>query len=164
MLRPRADCEHRGDVPECTTQIRIGAPSPPAPVDHSLILVIDDDQSFREFLTIGLSGYGLAVSAAVDGIDGLAHLAARRPVAIVTDMTMPRLDGLQFCLSVRAQPAYDDIPIVALTNGDLIGEPMLAVGKLRLVTASAKTVPMKDLAAILFGERSREAAGSPRRH
>ncbi len=128
------------------------APSLFASVDHSLILVIDDDQSFRELLTIGLSRYGLKVSAAVDGIDGLAHLAARRPVAIVTDMTMPHLDGLEFCLSVRAQPPYDDIPIVVLTNGDLMSEPMLAAGKLRLVTASAKTVPMKDRAAMLSGE------------
>jgi len=117
-----------------------------------LILVIDDDPSFREFLTIGLSRYGLEVSAAVDGIDGLAHLAARRPVAIVTDMRMPRLDGLEFCLSVRAQPAYGDIPIVVLTNGDLMGEPMLAVGKLRMVTPLAKTVPMKDLVALVGRE------------
>ncbi|MBJ7593958.1 MAG: response regulator [Candidatus Dormibacteraeota bacterium] len=128
------------------------APPPTAPVDHSLILVIDDDPSFREFLTIGLSRYGLEVSAAVDGIDGLAHLAARRPVAIVTDMRMPRLDGLEFCLSVRAQPAYGDIPIVVLTNGDLMGEPMLAVGKLRMVTPLAKTVPMKDLVALVGRE------------
>lgn len=53
---------------------------------------------------------------------------------------------------MRAQPAYDDIPIVVLTNGDLMGEPMLAVGKLRMVTPLAKTVPMKDLAALVGRE------------
>ncbi len=101
---------------------------------------------------MGLSRYGLNVSAAVDGVDGLAHVAARRPVAIVTDMTMPRLDGLAFCVSVRAQPAYDDIPIVVLTNGDLMGEPMLAARKLHMVTTLAKTVPMKNLAALVCRE------------
>ncbi len=53
---------------------------------------------------------------------------------------------------MRAQPAYDDIPIVVLTNGDLMGGSMLAAGQLRMVTTLAKTVPMKDLAAMLSGE------------
>jgi len=58
------------------------------------ILVVDDDQAVRDSLRRSLEYNGYEVSAAEDGVQALARLAAIRPDAVIMDVMMPRLDGL----------------------------------------------------------------------
>ncbi len=84
------------------------------------ILVVDDDQAVRDSLARSLQYHGYEVTTAVDGIQALAQLAARRPDAVIMDVMMPRLDGLEATRSLRS--AGNDVPILVLTARDAIGD------------------------------------------
>src|SRR3954452_3395051 len=84
------------------------------------ILVVDDDQAVRDSLKRSLEYNGYEVSAAEDGVQALARLAAVRPDAVVMDVMMPRLDGLEATRMLRA--AGNDVPILVLTARDAVGD------------------------------------------
>jgi len=77
-----------------------------------LILVVDDDPSIRQTLTreLALAGYD-AISAA-DGVEGKAVFEERRPDLVITDLAMPRLDGLGLLAAVRKM---DATPVLVLS-------------------------------------------------
>lgn len=77
-----------------------------------LILVVDDDPSIRQTLTreIALAGYD-AISAA-DGVEGKAVFEDRRPDLVITDLAMPRMDGLGLLAAVRK---VDATPVLVLS-------------------------------------------------
>ncbi|MFZ2175960.1 MAG: response regulator transcription factor [Rhodococcus sp. (in: high G+C Gram-positive bacteria)] len=84
------------------------------------ILVVDDDRAVRESLRRSLSFNGYSVDLAVDGVDALEKVAASRPDALVLDVMMPRLDGLEVCRRLRS--TGDDLPILVLTARDSVSE------------------------------------------
>ena len=84
------------------------------------ILVVDDDQAVRDSLKRSLEYNGYEVSAAEDGVQALARLAAARPDAVIMDVMMPRLDGLETTRMLRA--AGNDVPILVLTARDAVGD------------------------------------------
>lgn len=84
------------------------------------ILVVDDDRAVRESLRRSLTFNGYTVDLAVDGLDALEKVAASRPDAVVLDVMMPRLDGLEVCRRLRS--AGDDLPILVLTARDSVSE------------------------------------------
>lgn len=84
------------------------------------ILVVDDDRAVRESLRRSLSFNGYTVELAVDGLDALEKILANRPDAVVLDVMMPRLDGLEVCRRLRS--AGDDLPILVLTARDSVSE------------------------------------------
>jgi DNA-binding NarL/FixJ family response regulator len=79
------------------------------------ILVADDDLGTR--LSIGdyLEAMGYAVLRAENGQEALAMVEKFQPHLIVTDVTMPRMDGYEFVRQVRQQPAFRLLPVVFLT-------------------------------------------------
>lgn len=84
------------------------------------ILVVDDDRAVRESLRRSLSFNGYSVSLATDGVEALEAISADRPDAIVLDVMMPRLDGLEVCRQLRS--TGDDLPILVLTARDSVSE------------------------------------------
>lgn len=84
------------------------------------ILVVDDDQAVRDSLARSLQYAGWEVSTAVDGVDALARLSSVRPDAVIMDVMMPRLDGLETTRSLRA--SGNDVPILVLTARDAVGD------------------------------------------
>jgi two-component system, cell cycle response regulator len=80
------------------------------------VLVVDDvplvRQVFGRFLTLA----GMAVSFATDGHEGLAVARMTVPDLIVSDLEMPRMDGVAFCAAVRADEATRRVPIVVVTG------------------------------------------------
>ena len=84
------------------------------------ILVVDDDQAVRDSLARSLHYSGWEVTTAGDGIEALARLSAMRPDAVIMDVMMPRLDGLETTRSLRA--SGNDVPILVLTARDAIGD------------------------------------------
>ncbi len=84
------------------------------------ILVVDDDQAVRDSLARSLQYSGYEVSTAVDGIEALARLSASRPDAVVMDVMMPRLDGLETTRMLRS--TGNDVPILVLTARDSVGD------------------------------------------
>lgn len=80
------------------------------------ILTIDDSSSVRQMVALTLSGAGYTVIEAVDGADGLAKATGNRVDAILTDLNMPVMNGLDFIRRYRASPGSAGIPIVFLTT------------------------------------------------
>ncbi|MEU2039157.1 response regulator transcription factor [Nocardia niwae] len=84
------------------------------------ILVVDDDRAVRESLRRSLTFNGYSVDLAVDGVDALEKATVQRPDALVLDVMMPRLDGLEVCRRLRS--TGDDLPILVLTARDSVSE------------------------------------------
>jgi two-component system, OmpR family, response regulator MprA len=84
------------------------------------ILVVDDDQSVRDSLRRSLEFNGYTVTLAGDGAEALAAIGQGTPDALVIDVMMPRLDGLETTRALRA--AGNDLPILVLTARDSVGD------------------------------------------
>lgn len=84
------------------------------------ILVVDDDRAVRESLRRSLSFNGYAVELAEDGVEALEAITNERPDAVILDVMMPRLDGLEVCRQLRS--TGDDLPILVLTARDSVSE------------------------------------------
>ncbi len=81
------------------------------------ILSVDDSASMRQMVALTLEGAGYTVLAACDGEDALQKLAGGpRPDLVITDLNMPRLDGIGLIRRLRADPRHAGVPIVMLTT------------------------------------------------
>jgi two-component system response regulator MprA len=77
------------------------------------ILVVDDEPAVRDALRRALMLEGHEVELAADGLEGVAAASTRAPDAIILDVLMPGLDGLEACRRIRARG--DRTPILMLT-------------------------------------------------
>jgi two-component system response regulator MprA len=84
------------------------------------ILVVDDEPAVRTSLQRALSLEGYEVDLAADGAAALDRLAAGPPDAVVLDVSMPGLDGLEVCRRMRQ--AGDRTPVLMLTARDAIDD------------------------------------------
>ena len=84
------------------------------------ILVVDDDRAVRESLRRSLQFNGYQVELASDGQQALDAVTAQRPDAMVLDVMMPRLDGLEVCRRLRG--TGDDLPVLVLTARDAVSD------------------------------------------
>lgn len=84
------------------------------------ILVVDDDRAVRDSLRRSLAFNGYQVDLASDGVAALEAVQSNRPDAMVLDVMMPRLDGLEVCRRMRA--AGDELPILVLTARDAVSD------------------------------------------
>ncbi|WP_031034329.1 response regulator transcription factor [Streptomyces sp. NRRL F-5650] len=80
------------------------------------VLIIEDDRAVRDGLLLALRRQGHEVAAAATGEDGLQQLRSFRPEAVVLDLMLPGMSGLEVCRRIRA---HDQLPIIMATaRGD----------------------------------------------
>ena len=84
------------------------------------MLVVDDDRAVRESLRRSLEFNGYQVALAGDGAEALASIAGSAPDALVIDVMMPRLNGIETTRALRT--AGNDLPILVLTARDSVGD------------------------------------------
>ncbi len=89
------------------------------------ILVADDDPSVRESLRRSLTFNGYDVTAVEDGAAALVEVASDCPDALILDINMPILDGLETCRRLRA--AGNDLPVLMLTARDEVRDRVLGL-------------------------------------
>ena len=77
------------------------------------LLVVDDDPAVREALALVLDLNGFEVATAEDGREAIRTLGAHAPDAVILDLLMPGLDGLEVCRRIRA--TGDRTPVLMLT-------------------------------------------------
>jgi two-component system, OmpR family, response regulator MprA len=77
------------------------------------LLVVDDDASVRDALALVLGVDGFEVTTAGDGREAIRSLSSRKPDAVILDVLMPVIDGLEVCRRMRA--AGDRTPVLMLT-------------------------------------------------
>jgi len=83
------------------------------------ILVIEDDPIVATVYKRFLESHGLAVEVATDGAKGLERLPVYQPDAVILDLMLPKVGGMAVLITLRAQAAYRDLPIVVLTNASV---------------------------------------------
>src|SRR4051812_12813392 len=84
------------------------------------ILVVDDEPSVRDALERVLRLDGFDVAVAADGMQAVREMAVTSTDAVVLDVLMPRLDGLEVCRRLR--DTGDRTPVLMLTARDTIGD------------------------------------------
>ncbi|NEP61794.1 MAG: response regulator [Symploca sp. SIO2G7] len=80
------------------------------------ILVIDDVRSELDLISHYLEQAGYVVITAENGLEALEKVKLNKPDAIVTDLVMPEITGLELCRKLKKDPATADIPIIACTT------------------------------------------------
>ena len=81
-----------------------------------LILAVDDSASMRTMVHFTLSGAGSAVVQAVDGVEALEYARGHAVDIVLTDVNMPRMDGISLVKELRALPTYRFTPMLVLTT------------------------------------------------
>jgi DNA-binding response OmpR family regulator len=125
------------------------------------ILLIDDDPSLLDALTLAFEDAGHEVLVARDGVNGAELLRREEPAVVVSDINMPRLDGFALCKKVRAEGNL--LPIILLTSRDSdIDESLgLELGADDYVSKPFSTRALLARVAALL--RRTEARAAPRR-
>jgi two-component system chemotaxis response regulator CheY len=83
------------------------------------VLVVDDSAAIRKILTRVLRQTGMAIQTiheAGDGQEALALMAQHRVDLVLSDINMPKMDGLQLLASLKASPQWQRIPVVMITT------------------------------------------------
>ena len=80
------------------------------------ILAVDDSLSIRKSLSFILGQEGYEVVEAEDGVDALEKAQADKFALIITDINMPRMDGIELTKQIRQTQGYKFTPIIALTT------------------------------------------------
>jgi two-component system, NtrC family, nitrogen regulation response regulator GlnG len=80
---------------------------------RSRVWVVDDDRSIRWVLERAMSQAGIPITAFASADHAMHHLHDERPVAVLTDVRMPGMDGMDFIDRIHA--AYPDLPVIVMT-------------------------------------------------
>ncbi len=105
------------------------------------ILVADDEPSILLSLQVLLQKAGFVVRVARDGEEAIFALEESTPSLILLDTMMPKRDGFDVCQTIRANPAYKDLPIIMLTakGRDVEREKGMALGATDYITKPFST-------------------------
>jgi two-component system response regulator RegX3 len=77
-----------------------------------VILVVDDEQSYRDALSVALAREGFAVETAADGAEALERFEACRPALVLLDVMLPKVSGVDVCRELRRRSS---VPIIMVT-------------------------------------------------
>lgn len=86
-------------------------PVDPAPV----VLVVDDDPVILRLLTVTFEMEGFTVLSASDGQEGIDTALAKSPDAVITDIMMPKVDGLDVLATLKGHEATAGTPVILLS-------------------------------------------------
>ncbi len=83
--------------------------------ERQKVLVIEDERDIRELVRVSLAGEGFSTIEAGDGDLGIALARRERPVAVILDLMLPGISGLEVCRRLRAEEGTASIPVVMVT-------------------------------------------------
>jgi two-component system chemotaxis response regulator CheY len=81
-----------------------------------MALIVDDSATMRQMISFTLKQAGFLVLEAQDGQDALEKLGEQRVDVVITDLNMPRMDGIGLIYKLRQRPASKHVPILMLTT------------------------------------------------
>jgi len=82
------------------------------------ILMVEDSPSMRQLMSLTLRGAGYDVVEAFDGLEALEKFAGEKIDMVITDLNMPKMDGLALTRHLRSTATNRFMPIVMLTSSD----------------------------------------------
>jgi two-component system response regulator MprA len=104
------------------------------------ILVVDDDEGVRQIFAQMLTLEGYRVRTAMNATRGLWEVAHSRPDAIILDLRMPRVDGVEFLRRLRASQSHGQTPVAIVTGDYFLDDDVSA--ELRALGASLTFKPL----------------------
>ena len=93
----------------------------------SKILLVEDNEMNRDMLTRRLERKGFEVVIAVDGQAGVDMASSSNPDIILMDLSLPVIDGWEATRQIKADPATQPIPVIALTAHAMAGDEQKAL-------------------------------------
>jgi two-component system OmpR family response regulator/two-component system alkaline phosphatase synthesis response regulator PhoP len=95
-----------------------------------LVLLVDDDVDFAKVVKLYFERSGLELISVTSGKKAIKAMDARRPDAMILDVNMPKMDGVEVCRTIRAKMGSRHLPIIALTgyHSEDRKKQMMAVG------------------------------------
>ncbi|WP_415717491.1 response regulator [Maridesulfovibrio sp.] len=108
------------------------------------VLIVDDSKTIRSVISSELKKHSIDVTEAVNGIQGLDFTRTNHYDLVITDITMPGMDGYQLCTEIKKNPDTQSTPVIILSSNDRHEqiEKGFEVGAAAYVT---KTKARKDL-------------------
>jgi len=82
------------------------------------ILLVDDDQNLRAVLINALKKKGYQIAEASSGSAGIQSFTQNSPDLVISDVSMPEMDGFEFCRRLRAEPSGQLVPFIFLSARD----------------------------------------------
>ncbi|HEX9372434.1 MAG TPA: response regulator [Roseiflexaceae bacterium] len=86
---------------------------------RATVLIADDSPDIRTIMKYALIDLGFLVVEAADGLEAVRLARQCRPALILLDLCMPGLDGWEVAARLRADPALEEVPIIAMTAYDV---------------------------------------------
>lgn len=135
--------------PDDAEPVELARPAP-------LVLVVDDSLTVRRITKRLLEREGYRVALAKDGLEALDLLAGERPVVVLSDIEMPRMDGFDLLRNIRSDSALTGLPVVMITSriaskhrdlalelgaSHYLGKPYSEDELLRLIASHAGALP-----------------------
>ena len=90
------------------------------------LLLVEDDGATRDLYRHALNAAGYTTTAVEDGYDALRYLEHHRPDAVVLDLVLPRVGGLDVYTELKANPRTQMVPVIVVTGTDV--PPLEAAG------------------------------------
>ena len=92
----------------------------------SKILLVEDNEMNRDMLTRRLERKGFEIVIAIDGKAGVDMASSSNPDIILMDLSLPVMDGWEATRQIKADPATQGIPVIALTAHAMAGDEQKA--------------------------------------
>jgi CheY-like chemotaxis protein len=131
--------------------VHVSKSTPLSEAGKAVILCVERDPYVRELESYFLTEAGFGVTFAEDGLQALELARQLHPTIIITEILVPKLDGLALCRRLKADPATSDIAVLVFS--------LLAAGR-RAQDAGADAFLNKPLTAQALKEAVRELLGS----
>jgi two-component system chemotaxis response regulator CheY len=126
------------------------------------ILIVDDYAPQHRLLGFVLEQHGHVAVSARDGIQALERLATTNIDLVVTDLTMPKMDGLALAREIRTDRRYGDMPIIILTASGKEQDQVRAAG-IGIDCFLTKPIDSEELVEAVYQLMQKEGSGGQRR-
>ncbi len=127
------------------------------------VLVVDDEAASRELMCEALQAAGVEAVAVAGGAEALQRLQTLQPAAIVLDLMMPGIDGLQVLHQLRSDPRWAELPVIVWTALSLSVEEIEALARSAVAIASAgDALSLVEVRDALLRAARQDRRGRPR--
>lgn len=109
------------------------------------VLICDDEPHIALAVSMKFRNAGFIVQTARDGLDGWLAVRGDPPDLLISDCTMPRMDGLELCRRIRMTPELQDLPIFLLTARGLELDPYVVREQFGIMKIILKPFSPRDL-------------------
>ena len=114
------------------------------PPQFRTALIADEDEAFRKYLAMPLAAQGFTIHEAADGSAAWQLAVQNRPWLILADVSMPEVDGFEFCQRVRNHPLLSHTPLLFISGDDSMKSRYRAL-QLGADDFLSKTMPIREL-------------------